>query len=348
MELDLPSRIAASVAAEMKDWPIYGHEEARLDRSAVLTASENLRCLRELRFSKSTPRGSESWGMAQRGHAVEAWVVDMLAESLGIGEFVNLAGADQRSFLDSDLGLSGTPDGVFITDKGDHILLEFKSVDPRTNVEGMQGPKPQHFAQVQQNMFLLRKAGIMVDRAVVLYVDASDFQRMRQFDVPYDGGEVAQRAAIRAEVLFSAKNPADLPAEGLTNNGCTYCAFKEECSAIQVASGEARKANKAPEMPKFAPRNITESVRVYGAIKEQIKELEARADSLAASIKEYAVAEDQMQFETAAYRVKVTEVAGRKTLDLPAYEKATGVKADDFYKVGKPSIRLEVTAKEED
>jgi hypothetical protein len=226
---------------------------------------------------------------------------------------------------------------------GKWILLEFKSVDPRTNLEAMTAPKPQHAAQVQQNMWLLAMHNYSVEEAMILYVDASDFQRHKQFNVAYDGGETAQRAEIRAAILFDT-DVMDLPAEGLTNNGCTYCAFKEECSAIQVAKGEKRKSDK-PSMPVFAPRGITESVREYGSIKEQIKALEARADDLAATIKEYATGENQMVFDTAAYSVKVTEVAGRRTLDTAAYEKATGVSADGFYKVGKPSVRLEVTAK---
>lgn len=345
MTLDLISRISGSVAAQKSDWPLYDDEEGRLDRNAVLTASENLRCLRELKFAKSESRQGDRWGMAQRGHAVEAWVVEQIMESLGVGEFVDLAGDGQRSFLCDEAGLSGTPDGVFIKD-GVHTLLEFKSADPRTNLEGMTAPKPQHMAQVQQNMWLLNFHNIEVDQAVVLYVDASDFQRMRQFTVVYDGGETARRAEIRAGLLFDATSPAVLPAEGLTNNGCTYCQFKEECSAIQVAQGEKRKETK-PEMPAFAPRGVTESVREYGSIKEQIKALEARADALSATIKEYAVGENRREFETAAYSVKVTEVAGRKTLDVKAYEAATGVKSDDFYKVGKPSIRLEVSAKTE-
>jgi hypothetical protein len=227
--------------------------------------------------------------------------------------------------------------------EGKWILLEFKSVDPRTNLDAMTAPKPQHAAQVQQNMWLLNMHDYTVDEAMVLYVDASDFQRHKQFNVAYDNGDMARRAEVRAAILFDT-DVMDLPAEGLTNNGCTYCAFKEECSAIQVAKGEKRKSDK-PSMPVFAPRGITESVREYGSIKEQIKELEARADDLAATIKEYATGENQMEFDTAAYSVKVTEVAGRKTLDTAAYAKATGVSADGFYKVGKPTIRLEVTAK---
>ena len=343
MTIDLIARIAQSVEAQHSDWPLYDDENAKLDRNAVLTASENLRCLRELRFAKTMPRKSEKWGMAQRGHSVEAWVVEQLRASLGDNEQMILDGENQRSFLDDFAGLSGTPDGVFIKD-GVHTLLEFKSVDPRTNLESMTAPKPQHMGQIQQNMFLLNGAGIPVKSALVLYIDASDFQRARQFNVDYDNGATADRAYVRAGLLFDVQTPADLPAEGLTNNGCTYCQYKEECSAIQVAAGEKRKANK-PVMPDFAPRGITESVREYGSIKEQIKLLEARADELGATIKEYAVAENKMVFETAAYSVKVAEVAGRKTLDVAAYQKATGVKADDFYKTGKPSIRMEVTAK---
>lgn len=344
--MDLIKRIAESVAAQVSRWPLYDDEDAYLDRSTVLTASENLRCLRELKFSKTNPVPFERWGMAQRGHAVEAWVVEQLIESVGVSEEFWLHGELQRSFLHDTTGLSGTPDGVFKTADGELILLEFKSADPRTNLEAMTAPKPQHLAQVQQNLWLLRGHRLDVKRAIVLYIDASDFQRMRQFDVAYDDGDTAERADIRASILFSAANPAELPAEGLTNNGCTYCAFTEECSAIQVANGEKRKQSK-PAMPVFAPRGVTESVREYGSIKSQIKALEERADTLAATIKEYAVAEDKLVFETAAYSVKVAEVAGRKTLDVKAYEAATGVKSDDFYKVGKPSVRLEVTAKTE-
>ena len=339
MAIDLFKYIEEGVALNKSAWPLFGEDEVYLDRNAVLTASENLRCLRELKFSKTTPRESDKWGMAERGHAVEAWVVEQLRRAMLLPMF---AGDQQRSFLHDESGLSGTPDGLVMVD-GKWILLEFKSVDPRTNLEAMTAPKPQHAAQVQQNMWLLAMHNYSVEEAMILYVDASDFQRHKQFNVAYDGGETAQRAEIRAAILFDT-DVMDLPAEGLTNNGCTYCAFKEECSAIQVAKGEKRKADK-PSMPVFAPRGITESVREYGSIKEQIKALEARADDLAATIKEYATGENQMVFDTAAYSVKVTEVAGRRTLDTAAYEKATGVSADGFYKVGKPSVRLEVTAK---
>lgn len=339
MAIDLAKIIEDGVKLNKSAWPLYGDDDCFLDRNAVLTASENLRCLRELKFNKTMPRESDKWGMAERGHAVEAWIVEQLCRA---HLPILLAGSDQRSFLHDESGLSGTPDGLVWID-GKPVLVEFKSVDPRTNLEGMSAPKPQHFAQVQQNMWLLNMHGTAVQEAVILYVDASDFQRTKQFNLAYDGGEVARRAEIRAAILFDTE-VMDLPAEGLTNGGCTYCAFKEECSAIQVAKGEARKSEK-PAMPVFAPRGITESVREYGSIKEQIKELEDRADDLAATIKEYATAENQLEFDTAAYSVKVTEVAGRRTLDTAAYEKATGVSADGFYKVGKPSIRLEVKMK---
>jgi len=339
MAIDLFKVIEDGVKLNKSAWPLYGDDDCYLDRNAVLTASENLRCLRELKFNKTMPRESDKWGMAERGHAVEAWLVEQLRRA---HMPLLLAGTNQRSFLHDESGLSGTPDGLAWID-GKAVLVEFKSVDPRTNLEGMSAPKPQHAAQVQQNMWLLNMHDSPVEEAIILYVDASDFQRHKQFNVAYDGGDMARRAEIRAAILFDTE-VMDLPAEGLTNGGCTYCAFKEECSAIQVAKGEARKSDK-PSMPVFAPRGITESVREYGSIKEQIKDLEDRADALAATIKEYATAENQMEFDTAAYSVKVTEVAGRRTLDTAAYEKATGVSADGFYKVGKPSIRLEVKTK---
>jgi hypothetical protein len=342
--LDLIEKIAAAVAVKGSQWPIYGGGE--LDRTEFLTSSENTRCLRELKFNKLTPPEIAHWGFFERGHSVEAWVVGKLVEVLGDNDLFAYHGDRQRSFLDRSNGLSGTPDGLWSVKKGrkwQHTLLEFKSIDPRTNLERITEPKTQHWAQVQQNMYLLQHNGFDVTKAVVLYIDASDFQRHKQFEVIYDPAAVVQFTE-RAARLFAAETPADLPAEGLTNSGCDYCAFTEQCSAIQMATKAAR-PNELPtpaKMPTFTPRGVTETIREYAEIKTDMKDMEVRASALADTIKAYAQDTGVDLISTSKYVAKVESIAGRKTLDLPSYEAATGIPAEGYYKVGKPSLRLEV------
>ena len=192
-------------------------------------------------------------------------------------------------------------------------------------------------------MYLLQHNGFDVTKAVVLYVDASDFQRQKQFEVTYDPAAVVQFTE-RAAKLFAAETPADLPAEGLTNSGCDYCAFTEQCSAIQMATKAAR-PNELPtpaKMPTFTPRGVTETIREYAEIKTEMKDMEVRASALADTIKAYAQDTGAELISTSKYVARVESIAGRKTLDLPSYEAATGIPAEGYYKVGKPSLRLEV------
>lgn len=330
-------------------WPRF--DGGDLDRDRFLTSSENMACLRMLKFRKTFGEGRTDYGMMERGHAVEAWVVDRLEEAFeGAKATLEYYGFMQRSFVDTEARLSGTPDGLLtigLRKKVRH-LLEIKSVDPRTNLESWDRPKPQHEAQVQQNMHLLAVAGMPCKSALVLYVDASNFQRSRQFEVTFDPS-AAERSATRAQLLFDAKKPDDLPAEGLTNGGCTYCAFTEQCSAIQ----QSRKAavpgatTAPPSLPDFAPRGISDTVRAFAELNEERKALDARAKELGDKIKEYAQQTEVAEIRTSKYLADVKQIAGRKTLDVAAYEAATGVPAEGYYKIGKPSLRLEVRPIEE-
>jgi CRISPR/Cas system-associated exonuclease Cas4 (RecB family) len=347
--MDLIERLHTAMSQKTSAWPRY--DGGDLDRTAFLTASENLSCLRKVKFDKLEGRGLESWGYAERGHAVEAWVVDRLEEALQPGEAMKFYGFMQRSFVDDQRRLSGTPDGVLTITKGRRtttLLLEFKSVDPRTNLEAMDAPKPQHAAQVQQNMHLLRHNDITVSKAIILYIDASNFERMRQFEVAFDRAQ-AERFALRAASLFATESPAELLPEGLTNGGCTYCTHTEACSRIQIAKKEqAPKQPKPAALPDFAPRGITDTIRAYAAANEAKKEYETKVKDLGEKIKEHAQQSGETALRTANHVALITEVAGRKTLDVAAYAAATGVPAEDYYKTGKPSLRLEVKPVEEE
>lgn len=332
-------------------WPIYGG--GSLDRTTTLSASENLRCPRRLWMEKRLPvpfapagDTEPDWGYAQRGHAVEAWVVECLeAELAHNGHSLAFHGGSQLSFVVGQL--SGTPDGLITWKDGQHTLIEIKSIDPRKNTRDLKAePVAQHYAQVQQNMWLIQECtGAVIKEAMILYVNASDFTQMIEHIVPYDGGVLAEQMRSKADMIFSAESADELPAEGMTNKSedCTRCAFLEECNAIQ---GKAKAVKKPESLPAFANRGIATKIRRYMDAKEAMEVAKVVVDTMGQEIKDYARENEKSVIESAQFVAKVAEVAGRKTLDVKAYEAATGVSAADYYKVGKPSLRLTVEGKQ--
>jgi CRISPR/Cas system-associated exonuclease Cas4 (RecB family) len=349
-DINIPAFFAYAVDSTTNQWP--DPDGVFLDRREFLTSSENLSCLRMLKFQKSADRGGlTDWGFAERGNAVEAWAVDKIRASLNPDETLAYAGEDQRSFHVGQL--SGTPDGIMMVrdDNGQNpviYLLEVKSVDPRKNLEAMSGPTPQHHSQVMQNIWLARQWGHEIDKGVIIYIDASNFQRTKQFIVDFDPIVVGQ-AIARAKRLFAADaTPESLPAEGLTNSGCTYCKFTAQCDAIQRAAGSATTADKArPKgLPAFVPRTISTTLTNYAETKARIKELEVKADALATELKQHLADTEDREITNGAYIARLRDRAGPKTLDVAAYAEATGTPPDAFYKIGKPSMTLTVEAVE--
>lgn len=365
--IDIPAIVADSVLSEEKTWPVFGG--GMLDRNSVLTSSESSTCLRSLFLKKRAPshlkvQQQSSWGFAQRGHALEAWIVDKL-RGFFTPEELRFAGDDQVSFISADGRLSGTPDGVLMIDEGGSttpILLEIKSIDPRAKLNGQ--PKPAHFVQVQQNMGILRDNGSTVMDAIIVYVDANNYENMTVFEVAFDtrvydackqrGGELARLLAdfdaatdgmpddaAYAALLDMAKGVA---ADGLTNGGndCAYCPFTEECSQMQVAKRVKQDKIVPMKMPEFAPRGLAVLIDRFAALKVEQKEVGELLDDVSNKIKASLDESGAASAASAKNIVTITQVAGRKTLDAAAYIAHTGVPADDFYKVGKPSIRLDV------
>ena len=218
-----------------KLWPKYGG--GYLNRNKVVTSSEIGDCMRKVKFSKemgadgddgATTYLAKEWGYMERGHHVEKWVVHAL------GDDTQYVGDDQVSFVRGNQ--SGTPDGIII-DKDMLLVLEIKSFDPRTNVSKF--PKENHVDQLMQNMFLVSKElGFEHVRGLLLYINASDFEDMYEFDVSYDE-LAASDLHYRASVIMDAESPADLPAEGMFNSGCKHCMFTAECS--KIVSGNMKK-----------------------------------------------------------------------------------------------------------
>lgn len=236
--MKLQDTISSVVENSESSWPTYDGEQ--LDRSKFVTASEVANCLRRIKFGKvaaarNLPPRRGSWGFAQRGHSVEAWVVSKLRGSNAGANFMFL-GDQQVSFHDGDQ--SGTPDGLIIptTHK---ILFDIKSFDPRKNVSKM--PDNNHIWQVTQNIDLVQRClGYDIPQGKILYVNASNFEDMHEFDFDFDE-ELAMDLRERAARVMAAESPEDLPAEGMFNGGCQYCTFKEHCSGAEELAAKERK-----------------------------------------------------------------------------------------------------------
>lgn len=219
-------------------WPVYGTGDS-LDRTKYVTSSEIGYCERKVYLDKvalagsgysptqGTKQVSTGWGMMERGHVMEAWFIETIARALSGGRLI-LAGQFQRSFASRKQ--SGTPDGVFLLADNRIKTLEVKSIDPRTNVSKL--PKPEHIKQITQNCDLveaiLQKECV---GTVLVYIDASDYERMFPFDIPFDH-DLATTLEDRANRIMNATSAADLKPEGVHMGHCGFCSRTAECNAL--------------------------------------------------------------------------------------------------------------------
>lgn len=200
-----------------------------LDRTKYVSASEASSCLRMLKFNKTVgtgrPNTLDELGFAERGHAIEAWVNQLMSEIKGDVEILYY-GDDQVSLTRGVQ--SGTPDGIIKTAQGVWVL-DIKSIDPRTNRTYL--PKHANVMQIQQNIFLVRETfDTEVIGGIVLYVDCSNVDDMLQINLEPDE-QVIYELQKRASRVMQATSPDELPAEGvLTENGCRFCAHTARCS----------------------------------------------------------------------------------------------------------------------
>lgn len=224
-----------------KLWPTY--TGGYLDRSKYVSASETRKCARQIKFSKARSVPMETWGYAERGNTIEAWAVNLIRLALADDCWtLLLAGESQRSFYHEFQ--SGTPDGLLVMDNEPvAVAVEFKSIDPRTNYSNL--PKPMAVDQVQQNMDLLtRLTPYTVTNALLIYIDASNYQRHKEFVIDADPARQAYLAK-RAEIIMTT-DAASLPAEGMMEKGgCDNCPFTSECASVTLDAKQIKAAERA-------------------------------------------------------------------------------------------------------
>jgi CRISPR/Cas system-associated exonuclease Cas4 (RecB family) len=255
--IDVKALVFAGVQKkEANVWPLYGNSQESLDRSSVVTSSEVGYCERKVYLDKVAMRASgyspekgtsyeakTNWGFFERGHNVEAWLVDALHKGNDGKHVIILTGNNQRSFANKYQ--AGTPDGVTLqvledeSDLAGFYVLEFKSFDPRTNIGKL--PKSEHVKQCQQNMDLISQE---LEKpplgAIIVYVNASDYMQIYQFQIDFDE-ETADRLLDKAKRILSAKTASDLEPEGLYMDHCKYCSHTAACNAAIAASASNRK-----------------------------------------------------------------------------------------------------------
>lgn len=328
----------AIALAPPQSWPTYDGLE--LDRQEFLTSSQVASCLRMTGFEKHSTVKVD-WagnGYTERGHAIEAWLVKNLRRLEALGYKLEYMGEDQVSFYDPDIGLSGTPDGILTLPTGEKVLLEFKSIDPRSNKSNL--PKKKHIYQTTQNIYLVNKClKLAIMRGFLIYLDASDVFNVHETEVIYDP-YIVQEVIARAEKLWAAKDGDELPAEGIVNGDCDYCPFHAQCSEFVSLSRQLEVAKKGDSLFSLGERiELSDHdlmiAKDYAHTSQVVKHLEKTVlDPFEEEFKETLKAVGGRCFID-QWEVSYTEYPGKETLDKEALI-ADGINLWNYTKVGKP------------
>lgn len=362
--LDFRKGFDAYVGAHQKVW--------KHDRTKSVGASEAFGCLRKVWFAKNNaekdPTYEQSWGALQRGDLIEnhfvepgvKWVLQNLTQD---AELI-WGGANQRTLISPDAPLSATPDGLVIYADDDALAaygiaslgtkgdpehpsacfnLEIKSVDPRVNLKE---EKAIHRGQTIVQMGLTRQLSTwQPNYAVIIYVDASFFDDIEVFVVPFNQRDY-DVALLRAKSVYDIKNPADIQAEGKIDGTCTYCAYKIACARVNQAStpktGEANSKNTASPLLEQFERLVSEERRFSAAKKVAETEHKSASEALKQWFRDTGVR--VAKSADGKIKASISWTKGRKTLDVSALRDA-GIPVDDFMKEGEGHSRLSISEK---
>jgi hypothetical protein len=205
------------------------------NRTDFLNASEAGRCTRWLWYDKHGVAGEthHPYGVFDRGHAFEHWLVTYLAAGLARAEGRLLyAGAKQRRLMLPAFRLAGTPDGLIEWQDRSETVLEVKSHGTAQNYDSC--PSEMHVHQAELNIELFHEASAhRPEDAIIVYGLAEDYGRLALH-------RVERRPAIFVEMLgkaaaaFDADSAAAVTAEGVVTRQCVICPYRSRCAAAQM------------------------------------------------------------------------------------------------------------------
>jgi len=352
--IDFEKGLDAFVKAHQKVW--------KHDRSQSVGASEAFGCIRKAHFSKmGYPKDADakdSWGALQRGDLIENYFAEPASrwflENLH-GARLIWGGAKQRTLVNGRL--SATPDGLVIGVADDALAaygipslggtgcfnFEIKSIDPRVNLKE---EKSIHRGQTQVQMGLTRLlTRYKPNYAVIIYIDASFFDDIDIFVVPFEQ-QTFEVAGVRANQVFETKNPAELLPEGKIEGTCEYCPFKTACAQASMThtpqDGEATNENTASALLD----EFEQLVRAERAAQAAKKAVEGDHKEASEKLKQWfrdtgvrrASASDD------SIKASISWIKGRKTYDVEAM-RADGVDVEKYVKMSEGHDRLSISEK---
>jgi CRISPR/Cas system-associated exonuclease Cas4 (RecB family) len=357
--------MAAIDFVEAYDTYVKAHQKVWAhDRSKTMGASEAFGCLRKAWFSKhgaeKDPDHKDSWGALQRGDLIEQHFAEPAVRWFLENHFYDTrliwGGDNQKTLKAPDAPLTATPDGLVIGCDDDALEVygipslggtgcfnfEIKSIDPRVNLKE---EKSIHRGQTIVQMGITRETTrYRPNYAVIVYIDASFFDDIEVFIVPFDQ-RTYDIAKDRSRAAFDIKNVSEILPEGKIDGGCEYCPYKGVCARATGLStptdGEANSKN--------TPLKIMEEFE--GLIRDERAASAAKKTSEAAH-KEASERLKQWFRDVGVRRAEVPGVAkvsiswikGRKTYDVEAM-RAAGLPVEDFTREGEGHDRLSISEK---
>jgi hypothetical protein len=329
-------------------------------REQTVGASDVGRCARQVYFEKHehdrdfgaprNPGAVDGWGARLRGTIFEehVWVPALRAK---YGERLLLAGEQQETLASGFL--SATPDALLIACEDDalaslgvpclggdgSVILECKTIDPRTRLEG---PRLAHAYQAQTQLGLIHAlTRHRPEHALISYTDASFWDLIYEFPIRRDPAifETAQR---RAAQILTARSATELPPEGWIAGGreCERCAFSCACGNIR--------ATVPTQIIEPSPEFVAEIV----ALARYVKGCEAAVDTSIAAhraaqqdLKDRLSANNVRRVDSDGVRLIWSAVKGRPSYDMKAIRDAAtaaGIDLTQFETTGAPSDRLDI------
>jgi len=324
---------------------LHNGTEEPVDRSKYLTASTFSSCARSTYFDKHdapvdthyTPNLGYFW----RGSDMEDGAVEALRESLNNGECLMMAGEDQRTLVFGRV--AATPDGVFVSSDGEHIVIEIKSLDPRSNIYV---PKQKHIEQAQVQIELINlTTDFKPTRAVLLYIDASDYSLMVEHDVARNE-EILEVALKRADLIFNSESAMDLIPEGSFDGSCRYCRFTQACGQA-VLDSLPPSTGQQDALEDELMEELDILIRDRRVAMEQQVEAKTEQKKIEEQIKRQLRTSGRAKLMADHWTISYSRVRARKSLDQAAL-KSAGIDLDPFYKTSPDSDRLTIREKNQD
>jgi hypothetical protein len=302
-----------------------------IDRSKYMNASSCMSCIRRQWYDRKHGDGDQDWGFAYRGRHAETYMVKVLKAGLPKGWELTMTGEEQQSLVSEKHRISATPDGYLDHEDGTSIYVEFKSIDPRTNMANL--PKKPHTVQVQVGMEIdaAQEEGFAgCDYGMLVYMNASNYNILHSFRVERDKG-LLDRLAPRATKLLNAKSDKSLDREGKSSGECrtstVVCPHLGRCGIEVEGPAKVSRGNKGSA--------LDAAVRTYTMAKADEELAKVAKAAAGEEIKQGLKARNVSKLEVGNRVVDLQQRAGNTTVDWRKAE-ADGINLDPYKKVGSP------------